>query len=162
VVRFTADEALLKKLERLKEVLSHQLPAQDMNALLHKLADIALKHADPARKTPSKKPTAPAQWNEAPQSGNPRYIPQKMRAALFAKAQHQCEYKDQATDRRCAARHYLQIDHVTPVARGGKANAANLRVLCGEHNRFIALQHDLPLPSKNRSQSLGPAVYSPS
>ena len=166
VVRFTADEALMAKLERLKELMSHQLPTHDMNTLLNKLADIALKTLEkqsralqnPAApqlsaqssfenpETPSRalqNPPAPQGTlaqpaTSAPRSTNPRYIPAKLKAALLIKAQHRCEFTDTITKRRCSARHYLQIDHITPVAHGGAAVPANLRVFCAAHNRYAA------------------------
>ncbi len=163
-VHFAADEALTKKLDRLKEILSHQLPTQDMNALLHKLADMALKTLEP---TPTRQPAPTskcdtdrtAAWGTVPpnavanagatsalaalkpsKSKNPRYVAAKLRSTLMHKAQNQCEHTDPKTGARCTARHYLQIDHVTPVALGGTADPANLRVLCAAHNRSHAHQ----------------------
>jgi hypothetical protein len=137
-VHFTADEALTKKLDRLKEILSHQLPTQDMNALLHKLADMALKTLE---KAPVKESTPTSKCGAvAPKSSDPRYVAAKLRSTLMHKAQNQCEHRDPQTGLRCTARHYLQIDHVTPVALGGTADPANLRVLCAAHNRDYAHQ----------------------
>jgi hypothetical protein len=145
-LHFTADEVLTKKLERLKELLSHQLPTQDMNALLNKLADMALKTLE-KESTPASECTgaASAQPNalatEQPKpnrSTNPRYIPAKLKAALMRKAQNQCQYTDPKSGQRCSTRHYLQIDHITPVAYGGAASPQNLRVLCAAHNRYAA------------------------
>ena len=144
VVRFTADDELMKKLERLKELLSHQLPTHDMNTLLNKLADIALKTLEkPSRalqNTAAPQGTLPQSTTPAPRSANLRYIPAKLKAALLIKAQHQCEFTDATSMRRCSARHYLQIDHITPVAHGGVAAPTNLRVLCAGHNRYAAAQ----------------------
>jgi hypothetical protein len=143
-ISIAVDEALLEKLTRLKEVFSHQLPAQDMNALLHRLADMALK--DTQKPTKALHSTPPAESPKAPRSDNPRHTPTKLRAAAFAKAQNQCQYKDEKTGRRCTARQYLQIDHITPVAHGGSAAPANLRVLCAAHNRHVAQNHGLIPP----------------
>jgi hypothetical protein len=132
-VHFTADAALTKKLERLKELLSHQLPNQDMNALLNKLADMALK-------TLEKESTPTSECAKPSKSMNPRYIPTRLKATLLQKAQQQCQYTDPMSGQRCTTRHYLQIDHITPVALGGTAIPQNLRVLCASHNRHRASQ----------------------
>jgi 5-methylcytosine-specific restriction endonuclease McrA len=142
-LHFTADDALTKKLERLKELLSHQLPCQDMNALLHKLADMALKTLEPAP-TPQSTPTSESA--QSTRSKNPRYIPAKIKAVLLQKAQNQCQYTDRSSGQRCTTRHYLQIDHITPVAQGGDAKPQNLRVLCAIHNKYSAQQLGLPAP----------------
>jgi hypothetical protein len=84
-----------------------------------------------------KEPVLPPRTRDQ-RSENPRCIPAKLRAAVLARACYQCEYTDPATKRRCTARHYLQIDHVTPVAHGGAATPANLRALCAAHNRLAA------------------------
>ena len=40
--------------------------------------------------------------------------------------------------RRCDARSPLEIDHVDPVARGGQATVAGIRLLCRAHDQFAA------------------------
>ena len=44
-IRFTVDKELMGKLEKLQNLLGHQLDDQKYRTLLHKLADIALKKA---------------------------------------------------------------------------------------------------------------------
>jgi hypothetical protein len=39
---------------------------------------------------------------------------------------------------RCAARRFLEYDHIAPVARGGKTIADNLRLRCRAHNQYEA------------------------
>jgi hypothetical protein len=39
---------------------------------------------------------------------------------------------------RCPARTMLEYDHVDPIARGGRATVAGLRLLCRAHNQFEA------------------------
>jgi hypothetical protein len=49
----------------------------------------------------------------------------------------QCTFVGQG-GHRCAARHRLEFDHVTPVARGGRATIDNLRLRCRAHNQYEA------------------------
>gem|GEM_PF-1169539 len=46
-----------------------------------------------------------------------------------------CTYVDKISGRRCCSKRFLQLDHVTPFSEGGTSSAANLRWLCGQHNR---------------------------
>ncbi|MCM2277296.1 MAG: hypothetical protein NDJ89_04415 [Oligoflexia bacterium] len=54
-IRFTADQALLAKLEKLKGLLSHRNPNPSYAELIELLAEIALGKLDPERK-PKRKP----------------------------------------------------------------------------------------------------------
>jgi 5-methylcytosine-specific restriction endonuclease McrA len=49
-IRFTADRALMAKLERLKNLMGHQAHAQTYAGLIGELADLALKKLDPLQK----------------------------------------------------------------------------------------------------------------
>jgi hypothetical protein len=39
---------------------------------------------------------------------------------------------------RCLERGFLELDHRTPVARGGQATVENLRMICKRHNQYEA------------------------
>jgi hypothetical protein len=58
---------------------------------------------------------------------------------VFERDGDQCTYVD-AQGRRCSCRSFLELDHVIPFARGGKAVLENLRVRCRAHNRWYAEQ----------------------
>ena len=62
-------------------------------------------------------------------SGRP--IPKAVRREVWQRDRGRCSYVDPRTGRRCASRHLLEIDHRIPYARGGGAERANLRLLCG-------------------------------
>lgn len=72
------------------------------------------------------------------------YISIKTKRELLNKAKHQCEYIHRSTGPRCSSKYQLQIDHKVPLARNGSHDIANLRVLCGSHNRYEALKWNLP------------------
>ena len=65
-----------------------------------------------------------------------RKIPDSVRDKVFLKDSSQCSFvgKD---GQRCSETRGLQIDHIRPWAYGGDNSEENLRVLCGEHNRFV-------------------------
>jgi hypothetical protein len=69
-----------------------------------------------------------------------RYIPRAIKRDHFARSGHRCEFIDPTTKRRCEATHFLELDHVKPLALGGTIARENLRVLCRAHNQWHALQ----------------------
>lgn len=72
-----------------------------------------------------------------------RYIPMSFRRELFKRSKGQCEYKDPQTQKRCPSQYRLQIDHIRPLARGGRTESQNLRHLCPEHNTRSAKEWNL-------------------
>ncbi len=79
---------------------------------------------------PTRPDVQPAQSND-PYS---RFIPIQMKRAIFARSKGQCEYLAPNTLARCPSKAHLQIDHVIPLAVGGKTELKNLRHLCPAHN----------------------------
>lgn len=66
-----------------------------------------------------------------------RHIPAALRHEVAARDGHCCSFV--GTDgHRCGDTRGLQFDHVTPLALGGETSAANLRLLCANHNRHEA------------------------
>tara|TARA_B100001248_G_scaffold262158_2_gene256450 strand:- start:8586 stop:9359 length:774 start_codon:yes stop_codon:yes gene_type:complete len=68
-------------------------------------------------------------------SKNPRYIPQRLRNHLLKQAKYRCQYPG------CMQDHYLQIDHIQPLAKDGRSTPDNLQVLCHHHNQQKACSH---------------------
>ncbi len=60
-----------------------------------------------------------------------------MRERRLERAGYQCEFRG-PEGVRCTARVGLEIDHVTPYAKGGSSGEENLRVLCRGHNLLSA------------------------
>ena len=64
-----------------------------------------------------------------------RHIPAAVRRAVWRRDGGTCCYQDPLTGVTCGSTHLLQIDHIVPVAQGGRDDIANLRLLCAVHNR---------------------------
>jgi 5-methylcytosine-specific restriction endonuclease McrA len=62
------------------------------------------------------------------------FIPTATQKYVFQNAENCCEYISADTGRKCGSRYQLQIDHRTPLERGGGNNPENLRLLCRTHN----------------------------
>jgi hypothetical protein len=69
--------------------------------------------------------------------GRTRHIPDAVRDAVFVRDGGRCTFVG-TTGVRCGSRWAVQVDHVHPWAMGGTHNPANLRLLCGAHNRHAA------------------------
>ncbi len=72
-----------------------------------------------------------------------QYIPANTKRALLQKAQHQCEYQDPHTHKRCSSQFQLQVDHIQPLAQNGSNELSNLRILCRTHNILAAQKFGL-------------------
>ena len=64
---------------------------------------------------------------------NPRYISKQTKQQLWVKHQGKCQ--------KCKSEHFLQIDHIKPVAFGGESNLENLRLLCHNCNQRAAMRN---------------------
>jgi len=71
-----------------------------------------------------------------PTKSSGRSIPAGVRREVWRRDQGCCTYVDRHTGRRCGSRFFLELDHIVPVARGGGAEPANLRLRCAAHHRY--------------------------
>lgn len=123
-IRFAANQALMKKIERLKELMAHKNYSGRYDLLFEELANIALEKLEPKDDGPEEKP----------QTARTRYIPAKTRRHILAR--DGCEYVS-PSGKRCGSRHGPQVDHRQEFFRGGDNAPENLRQLCGPHNRYV-------------------------
>jgi 5-methylcytosine-specific restriction endonuclease McrA len=70
-------------------------------------------------------------------SSDPRHVPAAVRRAVWQRDGGQCTFASEQ-GHRCEERSNLELDHVRPVARGGEATEANLRLRCRPHNQHAA------------------------
>ena len=104
----------------------HHFGAEDEAQPGRSSRSVAHRNAQPTRAaTSAPKRSAPAA----------RAIPAGGETARMEPRRRRCSYVDPRSRRRCASRHLLQIDHVFPYALGGRAEPANLRLLCATHHR---------------------------
>jgi hypothetical protein len=124
-VRLELNERLLSKLEKLRKIYGE---GSDLD-ILEMALDDKIAHMEQAKtKRKSKK-----------KSANPRYIDRAAKEAVRTRSGGQCEYISPHNETRCTARLHLQIDHILPLALGGKSEQENLRHLCFAHNQHSAI-----------------------
>jgi hypothetical protein len=122
LIQFSARENLVGKLERVRSIASHRLPANaPLEQLVEFLADYFTDREDPAARQQRREARTK---NETPVSAgnNPRHVPAHVRDKVFTRDEQQCTYVG-ADGRRCGSTHVLQIDHIQPVARGGRTRS---------------------------------------
>jgi 5-methylcytosine-specific restriction endonuclease McrA len=64
----------------------------------------------------------------------PRYISMQLKRAVWIRDQGHCSYEN------CKSQHFLEIDHIRPVALGGKNELSNLRLVCRTHNQRAPIE----------------------
>lgn len=161
---FAASPAFLAKVQRIKTLAWHRLPA---NATLEQVFELAMDTviereapekrrerrekrrartaaqgcaaASPRERTPARggEPVGGSPNEIVRTSRQPRYIPPAVRDEVFARDRGRCAYVG-TNGRACGSTRGLQVDHVRPVALGGEGTAGNLRLLCAHHNRLEA------------------------
>lgn len=111
-IKFLANQDLLDKFEKLKDLNSHRDPTRSYAKLFDWLTDEVLFRAKKSHRVPAG-------------ARNDVYATDKNAS---------CSYVDPKSGLRCGSTHQLEIDHRTPKALGGSDSPENLRFLCRTHN----------------------------
>ncbi len=90
------------------------------------------KSQNSAKKSPSSPPLR--RWNPKFNRFERQAISAPVRRWVYNQAQHRCQYVSPLTGKRCDSKHFLEIEHCVPVAKGGSNNVQNLKILCRAHN----------------------------
>jgi hypothetical protein len=102
---------------------------------LSRAASAASAAADTAVGAQINKPKAAcSRGTQTPAESKRKYISVKVKKAVWQRADHQCEYTDPRSKRRCGQKRFLHIDHMRPIAQGGSDSFSNLQLLCSAHN----------------------------
>lgn len=142
-MHLTIPKSMHDKIRRAQCLLSHAIPSGDVAKVLERALDLMLAYeerrissARPATTKSSRPGRVPS---KVPASSRGRYIPPRVRRAVWERDQGQCTFVTLA-GHRCSARRFLEIDHVEPVARGGRSTVEGLRLRCRAHNQYTAEQ----------------------
>jgi hypothetical protein len=128
-IQVTANKSLLQKIEKMKELISHQNLNPSYSELLHLALDAAIE------KIEKKKGLATTQGFAIKSESirKSRYISRLVRRHILQRSQGQCEYI-QKNGQRCLSRFQMQFDHIKAFSRGGTAEVKNIQHLCRVHN----------------------------
>ena len=132
-LRCTIDQETHDALRHAQELLSHQLPSGDVAQVLA----LALKALIPQLEQRRFSATVRPRRTPGRPSENTRHVPAHVQRAIWERDQGQCTFVSEG-GHRCQERRFIELDHVTEVARGGESTVANLRLRCRAHNQFEA------------------------
>jgi hypothetical protein len=164
----TVSRRFLQKLKSARAGLGHAIPGATTEQVLEAALDLLLEKQAKARALVKRPravaapaiPSAiaafasdpapdsalpPVQPVDEPNFANPLHrrtgpreaIPAAVRRAVWERDQGRCTWPLDAGG-CCGSTHRLELDHVVPWARDGEPTEANLRLLCGRHNRLAA------------------------
>jgi len=130
------EKPTFSSLDKLRAVKSHTKDAQSYSGLVTRLVELGEERWIVAQRTASSTRGSTASGNV--EYADPRYINPALRREVQQRDQQRCSFVDPLSGKACASTHWLQIDHIQPIALGGKTELANLRLLCGAHNKHRA------------------------
>lgn len=142
---FTADEALVRMLERLRGLRRQRFPEGRLEDILKEAVEAWLARCEPRRRG---RPPARAPGEEKKRS---RRIPAAVRAFVWERDGGRCAYVS-PEGVRCERTELIQFDHIVPWSKGGPSIAENLRLLCRPHNLRLARRAFGGLVPKKRVQ----------
>jgi len=148
LVQFTASEAFMAKLERIRSLAGHRLPPDASLEQLFELAmDLVIEREDPVKRTERREKQRAArrdgrlqrqgQREDATRVKSGRHVSASVRDDVFIRDKGRCTFVGPG-GHRCGATVTLQVDHRVPVVCGGTSVPSNLRLLCAQHNRLEA------------------------
>ena len=138
-VRFLMTDKMRTKLETVRSLLGHEAIDLGYAELFEVMAELSAakleekkfgKKASQIGKTPT--PELRKEGVEDFHSKNMRYIPKKLKAAVW--------HRDQGKCCNCDGTRHLNFDHIKPIAVGGETNLENLRLLCFHCNQRHAVK----------------------
>lgn len=157
-IKIVADEAMLRDLNRLKEIWSHAMPGATYTQIIARLAAEAVRSQDPnlkaeraaarsaARQKRCEAATVDADSKQTaalpstvgvsstPHPARSRMIPSTVKHAVWIRDSGRCTFENSETGAVCESKHFVECDHIIPFARGGEHTTENLRLRCRAHN----------------------------
>ncbi|MGH7741111.1 MAG: HNH endonuclease [Candidatus Eiseniibacteriota bacterium] len=131
-LRLSIGRATRDKLQHAQNLLGHQLPAGELAQVLERALDALIEKLERRKCGAAKRPR-----HGSKAGATARHVPAHVRRTVWERDGGQCTFVS-ASGRRCAARKPLEFDHVEPVARGGTATVAGIRLRCRAHNQHSA------------------------
>jgi hypothetical protein len=133
-LQVTIDEATHDKLRRAQALLRHRTPSGDLAEVVDRALDALLATLERQKFAATDRPR---RRRAAARGRAPRHIPNEVKRAVHERDGSQCTFVSD-DGLRCTERGFLEFDHVEPVARGGGATTASIRLLCRAHNQYEA------------------------
>ena len=131
-LQITIDQGTHDKLRHAQSLLGHALPSGDVASVIDLALDALIGQLEKRKFASTTRPR-----REPRPSAGKRSVPAHIRRAVWKRDRGECTFVSE-NGRRCAARRFLEFDHVDPVARGGRASVDRMRLRCRAHNQYEA------------------------
>ena len=132
-LQLTIGQSGYDKLLYARALLGHAASSGDLAVVIERALDALIGRLEKHKFAATSRPRPMTRRS----SGHPRYVPATVKRAVWERDGGRCTFVSEH-GRRCPARTRLEFDHVEPVARGGRATLAGLRLLCRAHNQYAA------------------------
>jgi hypothetical protein len=133
-IRITVDEKTHGQLEKLQNLLAHQIPDRDPAAVIARALELLLRDTLAKKAAITDKPRKQRRAG----SRSSRHIPAAIRRQVWQRDQGQCSFRDDQ-GRRCSAETVLEFHHVEPWGKGGEHSVAQITLRCRSHNQYQAV-----------------------
>jgi 5-methylcytosine-specific restriction endonuclease McrA len=136
-VHFTADAEFRELLKEVRALASHREPDGHLLSLMKRGLEAYRRELQKRRFGVGRKPRRVRREAVGKSHSRSRHIPAAVSREVYRRDDGRCTFcsKD---GRRCGARRFLQLDHVTPWAAEGQSSVENLRLRCRAHNLHAA------------------------
>jgi 5-methylcytosine-specific restriction endonuclease McrA len=130
-LQVTVDKGTYEQLRYAQALLGHAVPNGDVAQVLKRALDALVEKLEQQKFARCAR--------SRPQRGvaKGRHIPAAVRRAVVERDGGRCTFVSEH-GKRCESRTQLELDHVEPLARGGEATVAGIRLLCRAHNQHAA------------------------
>ena len=137
-VRCSLSKDVRHKLSQAQNLMVHKLKGDmALENVFNELLDCYLGKHSKDRKVRKVTRVAKNVTAESISSSRREAIPAGIKREVVARDQYCCSYQSE-DGIKCCKTSNLEIDHITPVALGGDNSLSNLRLVCREHNQFLA------------------------
>jgi 5-methylcytosine-specific restriction endonuclease McrA len=130
-LQVTVDSDTYEQLRYAQALLGHAVPTGDVAQVLKRALDALVEKLEKQRFAKCARSRPPRGVAKG------RHIPAPVRRAVVERDGGRCTFVSEQ-GKRCDSRTRLELDHVEPLARGGEATVAGLRLLCRAHNQHAA------------------------
>ena len=130
-IQVTVSKATHDKLRQAQALLSHAVPSGDVAEVLDRALDALIVQLEKRKYGATDRP------GRSRGSKRLRHVPVHVKRAVRVRDGDQCTHVDDH-GKRCTERKFLELDHITPIARGGGNSVSNLRLRCRAHNQYEA------------------------
>jgi hypothetical protein len=120
------------KLEYARALLSQRMPLGSASTILEYALDEIIAQEEKRKFAATEKPKSAHR-----RSRRARHIPAQVKRTVWRRDRGQCTFVSES-GKRCESRQFLEFDHVTSVARGGRATVEGMRLRCRGHNQYEA------------------------